>query len=736
MSRTTFSYLLFLIILTILVQLAGHLVAWKLTPPTANTSCDPSHVPWRYRIHVFAWRRIHSLQRLLASLTAAQYDGVSVELHFFIEGDPVAGVVNLAENFTWPHGLKSIHVHPYRVGLATNIMLSWLPKEHTEVAIMLEDDIAVSPHYFRWLTRSFRRLLMTSKDPNIIGVSLNSVRIDQITTQQRRKRLAMLGLRKDDSLDADPFWRNISNPMPNTILSQVPNSWGAAYFAAPWQEFLRFWEVTQSEVDSHFPMVTVPHSMTYQWERSWKKFLVELMYARGWTMIYPNFPDGRSFSVHYQERGQHTGKAGASQDELADASAQKVDTRMQVPLFSATMTQWMSDEDTMKDVPVVDIYSMESSKEELERRACSHHATWAAKVPLHIAKAWFGNIYCATNSTNAKLATMFAAFQRTTWSEDIAFAELANEWSKEVWPHEFVVVAPPNACSFVRAKTVANCIELKCWTTAKQPSTSCLFSFAATLLDTDLLLYVNALVRPFANVADVISRMPRAALTFATCSHSSPLPCLIAGAHNDLFNVARNCAMTFARPGWYEELFYHAARLSIPVVDVSNVVSCRVIPPVSPIKISDWANFAQWSSLLVSKIPTFILTNDTEVPWQLKIRDKGDITRTGFLTHAHALLESASDCSIRNTSVFSVAHASVACVHQVIINCTASEASSSANHLIVFFNDDCVQRVVADISELVASRPCIALLPPSYILYLQSSSQFQPPFVLWCFPQN
>lgn len=496
MSLAGFSPLWALIIFAILVQLAGHLFVWNLTPATANTSCDPLHVPWRFRIHVFAWRRIYSLQRLLASLIAAQYDGALVELHFFIDGDPVDGVVTLAENFTWPHGPKRIHVHPYRVGLATNIMLSWLPKEHTEVAILLEDDIAVSPHYFRWLTISLRRLLMTSKYPNIIGVSLNSVRVDQITSQQRRKRLAMLGLRKDDSLDADPFWRNISLPVPNTILSQVPNSWGAAYLAAPWQEFLRFWEVARSEVDSHIPMVTVPYSMTYQWERSWKKFLVELMYARGWTMIYPNFPDGRSFSVHFQERGQHTGKAGTSQDEVANASAQKVDTLMQVPLFSATMTQWMSDGDVMNNAPVVDIYSIESSKEELQQRACAHSATWASKVPPHIGKAWFGNIYCAAIPTNAKLVTMFAAFQRTTWSDDVAFAQLANEWSKEVWPHEFLVVAPPNTCSFVRAKTVADCIELKCWAPRTQPSTSCLFTFAATLPNTDMLLYVSALVRP------------------------------------------------------------------------------------------------------------------------------------------------------------------------------------------------------------------------------------------------
>lgn len=193
--------------------------------------------------------------------------------------------------------------------------------------------------------------------------------------------------------------------------------------------------------------------------------------------------------------------------------------------------------------------------------------------------------------------------------------------------------------------------------------------------------------------------------------------------------------MTFSRPGWYDELFYYATLLRIPVLDVSNLVSCRVIPPVDAIKISDWSNLAQWSSLLASKIPTFIFTNDPEVPWQLAIREHGDITATGFLTDAQVLLESANnfckDCPTRTPSVVTIA--TVTCGHRVL-NCTASAALT---HQILLFDEDCRQREVAGVSGLVSSRLCVILLPPNNIQYLpaQSSSHFfKPTSALWCFP--
>lgn len=51
----------------------------------------------------------------------------------------------------------------------------------------------------------------------------------------------------------------------------------------------------------------VPNSFINNWERSWKKSLIELSYFRGYYMIHPNLPGQHGFSIHHREPGEHTG---------------------------------------------------------------------------------------------------------------------------------------------------------------------------------------------------------------------------------------------------------------------------------------------------------------------------------------------------------------------------------------------------------------------------------------------
>ena len=41
--------------------------------------------------------------------------------------------------------------------------------------------------------------------------------------------------------------------------------------------------------------VQIPHSATNGWSTSWKKFLIELCFLRGWLVLYPNFQNQTSF---------------------------------------------------------------------------------------------------------------------------------------------------------------------------------------------------------------------------------------------------------------------------------------------------------------------------------------------------------------------------------------------------------------------------------------------------------
>ncbi|KAI5079729.1 hypothetical protein GOP47_0005208 [Adiantum capillus-veneris] len=51
--------------------------------------------------------------------------------------------------------------------------------------------------------------------------------------------------------------------------------------------------------------VQIPKSRTNGWQASWKKFLIDMMYLRGYVALYPNFPNQQSFSTNHMEPGAH-----------------------------------------------------------------------------------------------------------------------------------------------------------------------------------------------------------------------------------------------------------------------------------------------------------------------------------------------------------------------------------------------------------------------------------------------
>ena len=94
---------------------------------------------------------------------------------------------------------------------------------------------------------------------------------------------------------------------PNTpYLSQIPCSWGAVYFPEHWEEFHSFLAYRLSEY-SVIPISTpiVPAVRSNLWLSSWKRFFIELVYLRGYVMLYPNFEGFISLSTNHLEPGAH-----------------------------------------------------------------------------------------------------------------------------------------------------------------------------------------------------------------------------------------------------------------------------------------------------------------------------------------------------------------------------------------------------------------------------------------------
>lgn len=68
-------------------------------------------------IHIFAWRRRKSLERLCKSINLARYHGHRIPLHFHVDGDPLESVVEFVEDFKWRHGCKYVHLRDERLGM-------------------------------------------------------------------------------------------------------------------------------------------------------------------------------------------------------------------------------------------------------------------------------------------------------------------------------------------------------------------------------------------------------------------------------------------------------------------------------------------------------------------------------------------------------------------------------------------------------------------------------------------
>jgi hypothetical protein len=70
-----------------------------------------------------------------------------------------------------------------------------------------------------------------------------------------------------------------------------------------------------------------------KWSKSWKKFFIELVYLRGYVMLYPNYEDFVSLSTNHLEVGSHVKRRSREKQELFLLPLMKLDE----PLGSSSL---------------------------------------------------------------------------------------------------------------------------------------------------------------------------------------------------------------------------------------------------------------------------------------------------------------------------------------------------------------------------------------------------------------
>ena len=121
-------------------------------------------------IVVVAYRRLHTLKRLLHSIEKAIYNLDDITLIISIDYHPDnSEVIKCAEEFNWEYGNKIIKTHKENMGLQRHIIECGDYSIEYGAAIILEDDEIVAPSFYEYtrLAHDFY-----DDDERIAGISL------------------------------------------------------------------------------------------------------------------------------------------------------------------------------------------------------------------------------------------------------------------------------------------------------------------------------------------------------------------------------------------------------------------------------------------------------------------------------------------------------------------------------------------------------------------------------------
>ncbi|KAH6827986.1 glycosyltransferase family protein 2 [Perilla frutescens var. hirtella] len=251
----------------------------------------PNWNKMRLTISIITQNRATSLDRLLKSISNAYLLGDEVAITFNMDSKVDEATLKLVNGFAWPHGPKVLRRRIIQGGLIRAVSESWYPSTDDEFGLLLEDDIEVSPYFYMWIKYA---LLAYHYDPQVSLPELSSISL-------YTPRLVEV-VKERPKWNATDYFKRIH---PNTpYLHQLPCSWGAVFLPKQWREFYVYMNTRFTE-DAKANPVQIPKSRTNGWQASWKKFLIDMMYLRGYVSLYPNFPNQASFSTNHMEPGAH-----------------------------------------------------------------------------------------------------------------------------------------------------------------------------------------------------------------------------------------------------------------------------------------------------------------------------------------------------------------------------------------------------------------------------------------------
>ena len=247
-----------------------------------STESDSATQP-QFTIVVLTKNRLGCLTNLLSSLQNTHFDGDTIRLQIRIDhSDAQDDLLAAAKTFSFLHGSKEVVLSHRELGLAKSWFRAWNPGNDAERAIIFEDDITLSPLWYRWLKRAW---LQYGDRADIAGISLQR---QSLVPQQ-------------------PHHNNLKVASNKPFLYKLVGSIGFSPNPVYWRLFLRW--VESINLDSFD--VSTPDLVSSVWwnqldkRHMWTQHFIFFSLTMDIYTLYVNLPNEETLAAHMRAKGAH-----------------------------------------------------------------------------------------------------------------------------------------------------------------------------------------------------------------------------------------------------------------------------------------------------------------------------------------------------------------------------------------------------------------------------------------------
>jgi hypothetical protein len=282
-----------------------------------------SGVPCEYpnevdlRIIVLGFNRENSLQKCLDRIPKLVLDGAKIAVDIWLDVTPAYNAhyptYLVAQNFSssWKQGEACVHIQTNHSHVDKQWLLSWRPQENSkEMALIIEDDVDISPYAVRWLLAANKTFF---DDSSVYSYTLKS----EMVCGQHTPACAPIPVPKTHPAFKFPLFGN----------------WGFSPKGSFWRQFQDWYTETLRKTPSYRPYVEGLHRYNDWYERFLKEgtartmvhemFILHYVFGHREKIycLYHNLQavtgnTGAKLSTHRQESGMHYKGQGKKSEQL------------------------------------------------------------------------------------------------------------------------------------------------------------------------------------------------------------------------------------------------------------------------------------------------------------------------------------------------------------------------------------------------------------------------------------